>query len=381
MNIQRVLLFCFLSAPWGGNTGLVSAKLNIYTGAEGGNGSINCHLPLSGSWKFFCKDECDKDGILVKTDGVRANSGRYSIKYQTGSSGRGILSVTITNMIRSDSGLYTCGLGESSGPDSYTSFMVRVSNEVLNRDVFMTTDVEGETIKKPCHREANQSRIFFCKGDCKTEEDVLIETDEKKAQSGRYGIEYIEESIFGLYVTIKQVKKSDTGQYKCGYGRALSPDSPFTFSLIVIDDPSTSKPTPSLSPFSTSVPTTATVTTPQGLIGSTSGSSAPSPVSTDITEQSTAAVVTTSKPTQTLQPFSASAAQGLTSSTAPSVFSDTTDQFTVLSYIPHPGYVLPLVGCVSLVGVLLLVLLLVYKWKTVKNSRSFEFPVIYSHLV
>ncbi|KAK2850844.1 hypothetical protein Q5P01_007120 [Channa striata] len=371
MNIHPVLLFAFFSALCAGNTGLVRAKLSIFTGAEGGTGTIDCHFTPSGSWKFFCKDECAEEGILVKTDGVRAHSGRYSINYKRGSFGRMILSVTITNMTKSDSGQYRCGLGKTLAPDSFADFLVRVTDEVLDRDGLKRTNVEGETLKQPCHNKVNHSRIFFCRDDCEKEEDVLIETDQKKAQSGRYSIEYVDGSIFGLYVTITQVKTSDTGRYKCGYGRAATSESISTFSIIIIDDPSTSKPTQTLRPLPTLAPSssTPTPTTPQSLIGSSSRSSPlPSEVSTTINEQPTAAGPT--------QQFSVPA-QSLISSTAASVFSNTNDHVTVFSHLFHPDYVLPLAVCVSSVGVLLLVLLLLYMRKTVKNSGTFEFPVIY----
>lgn len=101
---------------------------------------------------------------------------------------------------------------------------------------FIPTSVEGDTLRYPCFKKVNVSRFFFCKGECKKEEDILIETDQKSLQRGRYSIEYMEGSAFGLYVTIAQVTKSDIGQYKCGYGRALSTDSsPITFPVIVID--------------------------------------------------------------------------------------------------------------------------------------------------
>uniref|UniRef100_A0A7N6AQ11 Immunoglobulin domain-containing protein n=1 Tax=Anabas testudineus TaxID=64144 RepID=A0A7N6AQ11_ANATE len=125
--LDFLLLFCRLSLC-GGNTGLVSAKLNIYTGAEGGSGTIDCYLNLPGNTKFFCRKQCKEEDILVKTDGVTANNGRYSVKYSDGPSGRGIVSVTITNLIKSDSGPYRCGLGKSSTPDSYSDFEIRVSD-------------------------------------------------------------------------------------------------------------------------------------------------------------------------------------------------------------------------------------------------------------
>ncbi|GLD50612.1 uncharacterized protein AKAME5_000378400, partial [Lates japonicus] len=66
-----------------------------------------------------------------------------------------------------------------------------------------------------------------------------------------------EGSTFGLYVPQSQVVRVGLGQYMCGYGRALSPDSSHTFSVIVDDAPTTSKPTWTHRPSSTSVPSSA----------------------------------------------------------------------------------------------------------------------------
>uniref|UniRef100_A0A3B4VMY9 Immunoglobulin domain-containing protein n=1 Tax=Seriola dumerili TaxID=41447 RepID=A0A3B4VMY9_SERDU len=113
----------------GGNSGLVSAKPPIFTGPEGGSGTISCHLNVSGSSKFFCREECKEEDVLIRTDKVSAKSGRYSIRYKKkGSSGGSILSVTITNLTQSDSGRYRCGLGTSAVPDLFEDFEVRVSD-------------------------------------------------------------------------------------------------------------------------------------------------------------------------------------------------------------------------------------------------------------
>ncbi|GLD71905.1 polymeric immunoglobulin receptor-like isoform X1 [Lates japonicus] len=233
MNLHHVLFFCFFSALCGGNSGLVEAKLTLFTGPEGGS------------------------------DDVRANRSRYSIEYKGESSGRGIVSVTIRNLTQSDSGRYRCGLGGSLVPDSFWSFGVRVSDGLLDKNSgFIQTDTEGENVTHPCKDAENRDRIFFCKGECKKEEDILIETDKNRAQSGRYSIKYEKGSPFGLYVTITQVVKSDSGQYMCGYGRALSPDSSRTFSVIVVDasipagsTSRTTQPPPSASPENTKTST------------------------------------------------------------------------------------------------------------------------------
>lgn len=87
-----------------------------------------CYLPLSGSMKFFCREQCKEEDVLIKTGGARANRDRYSIEYKDGSSGRGILHMTFTHLSKSDSGQYRCGLGKSLLPDSFWDFEIRVSD-------------------------------------------------------------------------------------------------------------------------------------------------------------------------------------------------------------------------------------------------------------
>ncbi|XP_049438140.1 polymeric immunoglobulin receptor-like isoform X1 [Epinephelus fuscoguttatus] len=319
MNIQHVVLFCFSSALCGGNTGLVSAKLNIYTGAEGGTGSISCHLTLTGNMKFFCRNECKGEDILIRTDDVTAQNGRYSIAYSNGSSGIGILTVTITRLTKSDAGRYRCGLGKTLGSYLYQDFGLRVSDVGL-LDVesgFHYTKTEGEEVTQGCGNSAYRSWKFFCKDECKKQDDVLIETDGNRTQSGRYSIEYTEGSPYELRVTISQVTKLDTGRYRCGYGRAFSPEVYVLFPIIVIDAPTTSSPNWSPPPSSASVPSA-----PTPITSSSAGSFTPSPV-----------------------------------------FPATTNQLTM--------YIFPLVVCVLMVAVLsALVMLLLYKQKTMTSNGT-----------
>ncbi|XP_073326747.1 polymeric immunoglobulin receptor-like [Pagrus major] len=260
MKIHHVLFFCFISALCG-DTGLVSAKLNIFTGAEGGSGSMLCYLSPK-NIKFFCKEECKAEDILIKTEDVRAQNGRFSTEYKVESSGRGVLTVTITDLTKSDAGRYRCGSGTDLVPDSYSDFEIRVSDELPGGNTrFVRTDTEGENITVGCLDTVQSKQKFLCKDKCETEEDIIIATDGNRAQSGRYSIEYKEGSTFGLHVTITQANTSDTGWYKCGYGRALSPDSSYPFLILVIPDPSASRATQSFTP-----PSVFPVTTSQGTV-------------------------------------------------------------------------------------------------------------------
>ncbi|XP_044206461.1 uncharacterized protein LOC122981772 isoform X2 [Thunnus albacares] len=373
MNIHHVLFFCFLSALQDGNTGLVNA-IDVFAGAEGGSGSMSCIFTSSGSTKFFCKGECKEEEILIKTDGVTAQSGRYSISYKDGSSGRRIVIVTIIQLTKSDSGQYRCGLGGSLVPDDYSDFNIIVTDEATLGDNtrFIRTETEGGDITYPCSNTVYGSGKFLCKDECNKEEDILVETEENRAQNGRYSIEYREGSKSGLYVTITQLKKSDTGRYGCGYGRASSPDSSYMFRIIVGDAPTILKPNRTLRRFPTSVPSASTPTTTQSLISS-SGSFTPSSSFPETTEQFTAP--TTSKPNRTLRPFPTSVPSASTPTTTQSLisssgsftpsssFPETTEQFT--------GFSLPLVVCVPLVGIILSAVLL-YKWKMRRNSREIK---------
>ncbi|XP_039466273.1 polymeric immunoglobulin receptor-like [Oreochromis aureus] len=244
MKIFHFLFFCFLSD----STDLVKAKHNIWSAAEGANASLNCHITLPGSTKFFCKEKCERDeDILIKTDGSTAQSGRYSINYKDGSSGKGIVSVTFTHMIKSDSGMYRCALGKSSVPDKYNDFEVRVSNDLGKNVGFYRTVTEGENITLGCSNTVYGQRKFFCKNRCKNKGEILIDTTNNKSESGRYDIEYRPGSTFGLYVTITQLTKSDTGRYRCGYGNPLSPDSYDNNDVLVIDATQSESVTPGVS--------------------------------------------------------------------------------------------------------------------------------------
>ncbi|XP_067449585.1 uncharacterized protein [Thunnus thynnus] len=237
---------------------------------------------------FFCKGKCKEEDILIKTDDVTAQSGRYSIRYKDGSSGRRIVTVTFTQLTKSDSGRYRCGLGGSSVPDSYSDFDITVIDAATlgENTRFLFVGTVGTNFTKGCLNTVNGSRKFFCKDECKKEKDILVETEGNRAQNGRYSIEYREGSVFGLYVTITQLKKSDTGRYRCGYGRSSSPDSSNTFLIFVVDAPTTSKTNRTLRPFPTSVPSASTPTTTQSLISS-SGSFTPSSSFPETTEQFT----------------------------------------------------------------------------------------------
>ncbi|XP_014832634.1 PREDICTED: natural cytotoxicity triggering receptor 2-like isoform X2 [Poecilia mexicana] len=83
--------------------------MGTYTEKEGGSITVQCEFGYSGTKRFFCKETCEGENILIGTTKDRDENGRFSIRYE----GRNIFSsdflyVSITDLKPSDSGQYRC---------------------------------------------------------------------------------------------------------------------------------------------------------------------------------------------------------------------------------------------------------------------------------
>ncbi|XP_047438354.1 uncharacterized protein DDB_G0271670-like isoform X2 [Mugil cephalus] len=135
----------------------------------------------------------------------------------------------------------------------------------------------GGNITVGCSFSLYGSRRLFCRNKCK-EGNILIDTTEDKAQRDRYSIEYINTGVLSadtLYVSITQLKKSDSGQYRCYLERSFSPDSSEDFKITVTEASTTSQPTLTPGTFSSSAFLTSASTSP-----TSSSSSSPTSSST-----------------------------------------------------------------------------------------------------
>ncbi|KAL3975003.1 hypothetical protein ACER0C_023629 [Sarotherodon galilaeus] len=106
---------------------------------------------------------------------------------------------------------------------------------------------EGGNITVKCSFYFSRSRKLFCKEKCENG-NILVETFDDAAQNGRYSIKYVEKSILSyatLYVSITQLKQSDSGWYRCSLDKGWSPDGKDDFELIVTEGSSTSSSTSS----------------------------------------------------------------------------------------------------------------------------------------
>ncbi|XP_014878241.1 uncharacterized protein LOC106940110 [Poecilia latipinna] len=187
--------------------------------------TVACFFGFWGKTKYFCRGGCEE--VLVQTDGVAAERGRYSIEYEGG-----VLYVSISALTRSDSGWYQCGLWTSSSRYSYRYFDLVVAealldgNEVpdLHRDA-------GSSLTVACSFKRSGRKRQFCRGGCGKDE-VLVQTDGVTAERGRYSIEY-EGGV--LYVSISALTRSDSGWYRCNLDLERWPDEYRHFYLTVTD--------------------------------------------------------------------------------------------------------------------------------------------------
>ncbi|XP_067334505.1 immunoglobulin mu Fc receptor-like isoform X2 [Channa argus] len=124
MDVHHILICFFFLSLQDGNTGLTNAEITTHTGTEGGNITVSCSFSSSGRRTLFCKGGCTKGNILIETTSNRAQSGRYSIEYTDSAT---VMYVSITQLNKSDSGLYRCSLDRRLLPDSHDEFEIIVT--------------------------------------------------------------------------------------------------------------------------------------------------------------------------------------------------------------------------------------------------------------
>ncbi|CAI5648863.1 unnamed protein product [Oreochromis niloticus] len=242
MKVHHTLIcFFFLSALQDGNAE-VSFNKNISFGVVGGNLTAGFSFP-AGTWKMLCRGECKGGNILINTTDDKNQSHRYSTEYAIVESAP-TLSVNITQLIMSDAGQYSCGVGGSPSSVSYKQFEVVVAEALPDGDdpaqlkhFYKET---GSSLTVGCYFNQSGGQKFFCRGEC-GEGEVLLQTDDEDASKDRYRIVYrgtSDETYRGggiVYVTITQLTESDSGQYRCSLNPSSGQGSFRLFEINVTD--------------------------------------------------------------------------------------------------------------------------------------------------
>ncbi|XP_060923397.1 uncharacterized protein LOC132997082 [Limanda limanda] len=238
MKVCYTLICCFFLYD-------VSEGITYYSANEGGNITVKYPFRSSGSRKL-CRGPCEAGDVLIETEGHEAESGRYSIKYEKTGDAEGDLTVTFTQVSKSDSGTYQFGLGSDSS--SYREFGIIVIDARLDgsSEVKQLYKRSGGDVNVQCFFTNPKGSQYFCREECGETKNVLVKTSGGEERSGRYSILYLRqhEGEGGyLHVTITQLISSDSGSYRCSMGE----ESHIDFKVIVTDDSTTTSPSSSSS--------------------------------------------------------------------------------------------------------------------------------------
>ncbi|XP_055012518.1 uncharacterized protein LOC129409795 [Boleophthalmus pectinirostris] len=87
-------------------------------------------------------------------------------------------------------------------------------------DFYSVSAGQNVTVKCFFYEPANQTiTFFFCKNDCNSKENILVDSDRAGGRNDRYSIKRGTSVDFYMFVTIEKTRSSDSGTYVCSKGK------------------------------------------------------------------------------------------------------------------------------------------------------------------
>ncbi|NXG69735.1 PIGR protein, partial [Baryphthengus martii] len=209
------------------------------TGDMGGSVTHQCFYSITPANKHDRKYWCKAAGsrtcyTIISTTGYISKDywGRVSLE---DISQNGTLVVTMTGLKKSDTGIYQCGIGTTNS-DLYVRVNLTVTTDATTLEPIKL--IQGElhgsvTVLCPPGDPQGGEKRFWCKvgrSGC----SLIANSDGYVGMSyqGRISITP-QESSGAFKVLINDLKKEDSGLYRCGTGRISSQDSPQMVALQV----------------------------------------------------------------------------------------------------------------------------------------------------
>lgn len=210
------------------------------------------------SRKFFCKESCRQEDILIETEDVNAQNDRFSIEWKKrGYSSNGDFFVGISQPKKSDSGRYRCGEKRTSTLIEYMSIELIVVDARLDKYRKETLTLYPKTsgsITVECSFPSLSvvTEAYLCRDICWT---LRINKIDEVIQKDRHTIRFIIFKTGGsVFVSISQLNQSDSGRYTCGFRKPGFTDLQRTFEVNVTNDPLSTDPKDPASPESPDQP-------------------------------------------------------------------------------------------------------------------------------
>ncbi|NXP54307.1 PIGR protein, partial [Heliornis fulica] len=209
------------------------------TGQIGGSVTHQCFYTITPANKYDRKYWCKLGGrgicyTIISTTGYtsKRHAGRVSLEDIPQN---GTFRVTMTDLKENDRGIYRCGIG-TTNRDLYVSLNLTVSADagVSGPTELIRGELHGSiTILCPPGGTQGGKKRFWCKLG-RTSCTLIADTDGYvgKSYQGRIFITP-QESSGAFKILINNLKKEDSGLYRCGTGRLSSGFSPRVVALQV----------------------------------------------------------------------------------------------------------------------------------------------------
>ncbi|NXW57538.1 PIGR protein, partial [Eurystomus gularis] len=185
--------------------------------------------------KYWCKIVASRGcSTIISTTGYTSKDYRGRVSLEDIPQ-KGTFMVTMRELKKSDRGTYRCGIG-STNSDLYVSLNLTVSADtgVLGPIEIVRGELRGSVmVLCPPGDTQSSKRRFWCKLG-RTGCTLIADTDGYvgKSYQGRISIT-TQESSGAFKILINDLKKEDSGLYRCGTGRFSSQDSPRVVALQV----------------------------------------------------------------------------------------------------------------------------------------------------
>ncbi|NWW93619.1 PIGR protein, partial [Rhynochetos jubatus] len=201
------------------------------TGGVGGSVTHQCFYSITPANKHDRKYWCKRaeSGVcytIISTTGYTSKdyAGRVSLK---DTPQNGTFTVTMTELKKSDAGTYQCGIG-TTNTDLYVSLNLTVLADAVALELaeLIRGELHGSvTVLCPPRNIQGGERRFWCKLG-RTSCTLIADSNGYvgKSYQGRIFITP-QESSGAFKILINDLKKEDSGLYKCGMGRLSSGDS------------------------------------------------------------------------------------------------------------------------------------------------------------
>ncbi|XP_035390452.1 CMRF35-like molecule 8 isoform X2 [Electrophorus electricus] len=137
--------------------GSVTTDTLTVKGGVGGEVQIHCSHRLAGTnVKYFCTASCTEKDILIKSAKNKSVSGRFALFDE----GSGVFTVTISNLRKSDSGTYWCGV-ERVFKDTYHEVILTISEASEPTPPSIVTSFRLPDHKTPEETEVREVTVSF----------------------------------------------------------------------------------------------------------------------------------------------------------------------------------------------------------------------------